>query len=194
MSKSELKVIASMSGGGKSTYAESKYNDRFILPDTNKSVYSIYETLVGKPSDLQGIPCEELTSYTLWATKMNSDLSYLKGLSPSGIVGNFLQMRSGWDYLIFDELFKNRKVMSEDIMYNFIHPIESQFDSVKYEVWYMEDRKIISELMAVGDSRARLFQCDVDYYMKWQDYYVKRYEEILTKFNYDYLMKSVKYS
>lgn len=107
---------------------------------------------------------------------------------------HFLNMRSGWDFLIYDELWQNRKIMDEEIMHSFIKDIENQFDEVNYEIWIMKDQKIITELMSRNDDRSNLFNNDPVEYNRWQDYYVSRYEEIMKRFNYNYIIKEVSYT
>lgn len=198
----KLKVIASLSGGGKSTYANDNYQPAYVLPDTNVKAYEIYHKLFRGPALEQELEPDKLTGLTLWTAKHAADKAYLQAVNNFGYgdyekneeYWEFLNMRSGWDFLIYDELWQNRKIMSEEIMYTFIQEVESQFHEVEYEIWVMRDQKIINELMARNDDRSNLFNNDPVEYNRWQDYYVSRYEEIMKKFNYKYLIKEVSYT
>lgn len=199
----KLKVIASLSGGGKSTYAKENYGSAFVLPDTNVKVYEIYHKLFRGPALAQDLEPDKLTGLTLWSAKYSADMAYIQALKNFGYgeyerveeVGmwNFLNMRSGWDFLIYDELWQKRNIISEELMYDQIREIESQFKEVEYEIWVMRDQEIIKELMARNDDRSNLFNNDPVEYNRWQDYYVSRYESIMKKFNYKYLIKEVTY-
>jgi hypothetical protein len=197
----KLKVIASLSGGGKSTYATENYHSSYVLPDTNVKAYEIYHKLFRGPALEQGLEPDKLTGLTLWTAKHAADIAYLKAVKTFGYGAyeeneeywEFLNMRSGWDFLIYDELWQKRNIISEELMYDQIKEIESQFNEVEYEIWVMRDQEIIKELMARNDDRSNLFNNDPVEYNRWQDYYVSRYESIMKKFNYNYLIKEVTY-
>jgi hypothetical protein len=193
----KLKVIASLSGGGKSTYANSNYHHSLVLPDTNVKAYDIYHKLFRAPALADGLEPDKLTGLTLWTAKHAADKAYIeafKEFSSFSTYASMLNMRSGWDFLIYDELWQKRKIIDEELMYSFIQEIEGQFDEVEYEIWVMRDQKIISELMARDDDRSNLFNNDPVEYNRWQDHYVSRYEEIMKRFNYKYIIKEVIYT
>lgn len=196
----KLLVLSSLSGGGKSTYANEHFKPKFILPDTNVKVYDIYHKLFRSPSLEQNIPVEKLTGLSLWSAKFSADVAYLEAAKKFGgdslSVGNeqFVNMRSGWDFLIYDELWQKRNIMSEDLMVKDIKLIEDNFDEVEYLIFYMKDQKIIKELMSRNDDRSNLFNNDPVEYHRWQDYYISRYESIMKKFNYNYTLKEVTYT
>lgn len=212
----KLTVLASLSGGGKSTYAKTNYDPEFVFPDTNVKVYEIYNKLFKHTAINKGLEPDKLTGLTLWSAKYSADIAYLDGFKANynelideamlycdeerlGWIAEseakgFLNMRSGWDFLIYDELWQNRIIIPEDEMHKLVLDIESQFDEVEYKVLVMKDEKIIKELMSRNDDRSSLFNHDPIEYHRWQDYYVKRYEEILTKYNYKYTIEEVTYS
>lgn len=202
----KLLVISSLSGGGKSTYAKDNFAPQFILPDTNVKVYEIYHKLFRGPSLEQNIPVEKLTGLSLWSAKYSADIAYLDAVtsfSPSleWIGGEdpkdefeFINMRSGWDFLIYDELWQHRKIMPEDVMHSQIKDIEDRFDEVEYLILHMQDEKIISELMSRNDDRSNLFNNDPVEYHRWQNHYLERYVSIMKKYNYKYTLKEVTYT
>lgn len=207
----KLTVLASLSGGGKSTYANANYKPGFIFPDTNVKTYEIYNKLFKSTALEQGLEPDKLTGLTLWATKYAADMTYIETLknftyvlktygrdylafTGFGHATKFVNMRSGWDFLIYDELWQGRKIIPEEEMHKLVTDIESNFEEVEYKILVMKDEKIIKELMSRNDDRSSLFNHDPVEYHRWQDYYVKRYEEILTKFNYNYTIEEVIYT
>jgi hypothetical protein len=192
-----LKVIASLSGGGKSTFAKENYHPSLVLPDTNVRVYDRYHKLFRQPALSKGLEPDKLTGLTLWNTKCEADLAYLEAMNNFRVdqedIG-MLNMRSGWDFYIYDFLWQKRDLIPEDEMYESIKMVEGQFDEVEYEIWVMRDQKIIAELMARNDDRSNLFSNDPVEYNRWQDHYVSRYEEIMKRFNYKYIIKEVIYT
>lgn len=200
----KLKVVASMSGGGKSTYANANFDPDNVFPDTNVKMYELYWELFRTPAQEQNIEVEPLTGLTLWAAKWNADMQFLKGKRASldildelghyAEVPEMLNMRSGWDFLIFDEKWQNRKIMPEDKMHKWVKEIEDQFEEVEYHIWHMKDEKIIAELMSRNDDRSTLFNNDPKVYHEWQDNFVSRYIEIMEKYNYKYELKEVTYT
>lgn len=202
----KLTVLASLSGGGKSTYANSNYLPQFIFPDTNVKVYEIYNKLFKNTAIDKGLEPDKLTGLTLWSSKYSADIAYLNAvrsfspcadwfMEPDPIDDyEFINMRSGFDFLIFDELWQNRIIIPEDEMHKLVLNIENQFDEVEYKILVMKDEKIIKELMSRNDDRSSLFNHDPIEYHRWQNYYVKRYIEILDKYNYKYSVEEVIYT
>ncbi len=199
----KLTVVASMSGGGKSTFAKENFDPYDVFPDTNVDMYEMYWKLFRTPALEQGLEPDKLTGLTLWAAKYNADMEYLRGKEYVAKAFQYfghplnnkelLNMRSGWDFLIFDEKWQNRKIIPEDEMYKWVNEIESQFQEVEYKIWHMKDEKIIEELMSRNDDRSTLFNNDPKIYHEWQDNFVGRYEEIMKKYNYNYELKEVRY-
>jgi hypothetical protein len=202
----KLTVLASLSGGGKSTYANANYQPEFIFPDTNVKVYEIYNKLFRHTAINKGLEPDKLTGLTLWSAKYSADMAYLNTISTyrnefefHDYYGGdwdkgFINMRSGFDYLIYDELWQNRIIIPEDEMHKLVLDIESQFDEVEYKILVMKDEKIIKELMDRNDDRSSLFNHDPIEYHRWQNYYVKRYIEILDKYDYKYSVEEVIYT
>jgi hypothetical protein len=198
MKINKLINLASMSGGGKSTYANKNFDKKLIMPDTNQNVYEVYHKLFRQPALKQNLTPDMLTGVTLWSVKLSSDLTFLEGLKLGQHYGDLpktlVNMRTGWDILIYDELYMNRNIIDPKEMYNFVNKIESYFHKVEYKIWDMQDDKIIEELMSRNDDRAHLFDSDPKVYKEWQKHYVARYKEIMDMFNYDYELKIVKYN
>lgn len=194
----KLTVLASMSGGGKTTYANKNYSPQCILPDTNNHVYEIYQKLFKDPAEKQNLSVEPMTGFAMWSTKFMSDMTFLNSMKIGAFYDDLpdelVNMRSGWDFLIYDEIWQGRKIISEDEMFKFINKIESQFREVKYLIWDMQDEKIIQELMDRKDGRSALFNHDPKVYQEWQKHYISRYKEIMEKFGYDYELKEVRYT
>lgn len=199
----KLTVVASMSGGGKSTFAKNNFPEDLVFPDTNVGIYDLYWKLFRTPALENNVEPDKLTGLTLWSAKYSADMEFLKGRSNvAEILDHFkipppqeyLNMRSGWDFLIFDENWQKRKIIPEDEMYKFVRNIESQFEEVEYKIWHMRDEKIIEELMARNDDRSTLFNNDPKVYHEWQDHFVNRYVEIMEKYNYKYELKEVSYT
>lgn len=198
MKINKLTVLASMSGGGKSTYANNNYSSKLIFPDTNVDIYKMYHELFRTPALEQGLEPDKLTGLTLWGVKYMSDMTFLNGLKIgehyNDLPRELVNMRSGWDFLIYDEIWQGRKIISEELMFKYVNNIESQFKDVNYMIWDMQDEKIIEELMSRDDDRAHLFNSDPKVYQEWQKHFVSRYLEIMDKFKYDYELKVVKYT
>lgn len=194
----KLEIVAGMSGAGKSTYSLKHYLPQFILPDTNVKIYELYHKLFRSPKISQKLCPDDLNGLTLWSSKYSADKAYLDGcrkFSENYESFELLNMRSGWDFLIFAELQSNFAFkIPEEEMHRFILDIESQFEKVEYQIWVMKDQKIIKELMSRNDDRSNLFNNDPVEYHRWQDYYISRYESIMKKFNYNYTLKEVTYT
>lgn len=179
---SHLLQLSSMSGGGKSTFANENFEPRFILPDTNKSIHEMYHKLLLDPGRSQEMEIEELTSFHMLAVKFTADNAYLDGIERSSftgkIHGDFITMRPYVDYFVFDKIYKQRDLIPLKEVLKYQDKLNSRFESVSTKLFILDDDVLIEEMMSVDDDRAWLFKYSKDYYKSAQDIYVRTYTEI----------------